>query len=140
MSEGSQVFCEQGDDLPEREAAKLADLILGRENLKLPVNIIFTGDKAIGELNLKYRKRPGPTDVLAFPADPELEILGDIYISVDTARRQAGEYGQSLMDEILRLVCHGTLHLCGYDHHQPDEETRMRGKEEHYLSEYTDGN
>ena len=61
-------------------------------------------------------------------------IVGEVYISVDTARRQAAEWRATLGDEILRLVCHGPLHLCGYDHHRAVDAVRMRRREEHFLA------
>jgi probable rRNA maturation factor len=82
-----------------------------------------------------------PTDVLSFPdeagdfvvgmAEP---YLGDIAISLPTARRQAAALGHSLDAEVAHLLVHGILHLCGYDHvDDPEAEARMRAREEHYL-------
>jgi probable rRNA maturation factor len=130
------LFSDRRGRLPRREAVALAGLILKGERKKLPVNIIFTGDETLEELNLQFRRLNRPTDVLSFPADPELGILGDIYISIDTARRQAREYRATLREEILRLVCHGALHLCGYDHHKKAETALMKKKEDHYLDRY----
>jgi probable rRNA maturation factor len=130
------LFSDRRGRLPRREAVALAGLILKGEKKKLPVNIIFSGDDALEELNLQYRRLGRPTDVLSFPADPELGILGEIYISIDTARRQAREYRGTLREEILRLVCHGTLHLCDYDHHRKAEAALMKKKEDHYLDRF----
>lgn len=129
----SSIFSDQRGRLPNRDAVALADTILRGERQTLPVNIIFTDDDALSNLNTRYRRKTGSTDVLSFPADPELEILGEIYISIDTARRQAAEYEATLREEILRLVCHGALHLCGYDHHDPADAEAMRRREKHYL-------
>lgn len=131
--EESSLFSNQRGRLPRKRATALADLILRGEKKKLPVNIIFSDDAAVEELNHLFRGRKKPTDVLSFAGDPELGILGEIYISIDTARRQAREYGVTLEEEILRLVCHGTLHLCGYDHHEEHDRKRMKAREEKYL-------
>lgn len=132
----SRLFSNQPGQLPEDDARTMADSILKAEHQSLPVNIIFADDAKLAELNRQYRHKSGPTDVLSFPADPELETLGDIFISIETARRQAKEYDATLTEEILRLVCHGTLHLCGYDHINPNDEQVMKKLEDKYLKEY----
>jgi rRNA maturation RNase YbeY len=132
----SNLFSNQRGRLPNREAITLADSILKSERQKRPVNIIFRDDAFLADLNSHYRQKRGSTDVLSFPADPELGILGEIYISVDTARRQALDFGVTLREEILRLVCHGCLHLCGYDHHRRNDSARMEAKAEKYLGRF----
>jgi probable rRNA maturation factor len=78
-------------------------------------------DAAIARLNADYRGTPRPTDVLSFSqiegAGPEGgHLLGDVVISVETARRQARERGRPLDEEVAALLVHGVLHLLGYDH------------------------
>ena len=91
------------------------------------LGLSLIGDEAIAELNLRWRQQPNPTDVLSFAAledemPPEagqdLE-LGDIVLSVPTARRQALEQNHDLGHELRWLVSHGLLHLLGWDH--PDD-------------------
>jgi len=130
----SRLFSGQRGRLPRRKAIALADMILKGEKRKLPVNIVFSDDRHLRKLNYRFRGKRHPTDVLAFPTDPDLYILGEIYISIDAARRQAREYKVTIGEEILRLVCHGTLHLCGYNHHRSTDTARMRKRENHYLS------
>jgi len=73
----------------------------------------------------------GPTDVLAFPSGestpaPELPVyLGDVAISLDRAKSQAEAAGHTLLQESQLLVVHGTLHLLGHDHSEPDEKRVM---------------
>ncbi|MCP9933806.1 MULTISPECIES: rRNA maturation RNase YbeY [Cyanophyceae] len=92
----------------------------------------LTGDATIAELNQAWRQHSGPTDVLAFAAqeeappapagvEPDWLELGDIVISLDTARRQAEAAGHGLQDELLFLASHGLLHLLGWDH--PDDDS-----------------
>jgi rRNA maturation RNase YbeY len=91
--------------------------------------ILFCDDSEIEALNLRWRGRPDPTDVLAFPSgDPPGDgiYLGDIAISVDTARRQGSRRGRSLEAEIHRLIVHGFLHLLGFDHETDDGQMRRR--------------
>jgi probable rRNA maturation factor len=86
------------------------------------VTIVFVSDRAMRELNRKWRGKRGTTDVLSFPAgddefdNPDGFNLGDIIISAEQAARQAAENGLTLEGEIKQLFLHGMLHLCGYDH------------------------
>jgi len=83
------------------------------------LSVTFVADEEIAELNNKYLQRPGPTDVLAFSLGQD-PLVGDIYVSVDTARRNAVEFDIPLREELLRLVVHGTLHVMGHDHPEGD--------------------
>ncbi|ADW17456.1 pyridoxine 5'-phosphate synthase [Desulfobulbus propionicus DSM 2032] len=93
------------------------------------VSVVFLGDAEMAAYNEQYRRKNGPTNVLSFPAAeggegfvaPENE-LGDILISVDTARREAGQQGHSLHHRLTQLIIHGMLHLIGYDHERSEEE------------------
>ncbi|MDT5062410.1 MAG: putative rRNA maturation factor [Acidobacteriota bacterium] len=86
------------------------------------VTVAFVSDRAMRELNRRWRGKGGTTDVLSFPAaQDEFEKLeglrlGDVVISVEQAARQAGEHGLSFEREVAQLILHGLLHLCGYDH------------------------
>jgi probable rRNA maturation factor len=86
------------------------------------VTVVFVSDRAMGELNRRWRGKRGTTDVLSFPAgQDEFEraagaMLGDVVISVERAARQAAEHGLSFEREVEQLILHGLLHLCGYDH------------------------
>jgi rRNA maturation RNase YbeY len=104
------------------------------------VTVVLTGDRRIRELNRTYRGIDRATDVLSFDIGDGLgrgEPLGDIVISVETARRQAREYGATLRTEVARLVVHGTLHLCGYDHQKPREAARMHGLTRRLVAKLT---
>ena len=100
---------------------------LVRQADAVSLGLRFTDDATITELNSSWRKKPEPTDVLSFAAledaldwmeSPCVE-LGDIVVSLETARRQAQEHDHSLERELNWLVSHGLLHLLGWDH--PDE-------------------
>jgi probable rRNA maturation factor len=84
--------------------------------------LVFVSDRAMRELNRRWRGKGGTTDVLSFPAEQaEFEknsgaTRGDVVISVERAARQAAENGLTLEEEIAQLILHGLLHLCGYDH------------------------
>ncbi|HEX8424469.1 MAG TPA: rRNA maturation RNase YbeY [Pyrinomonadaceae bacterium] len=90
--------------------------------------VAFVSDRAMGELNRRWRGKRGTTDVLSFPAgQDEFEsaagaTLGDVVISVERAAAQAAEHGLSFEREVEQLILHGMLHLCGYDHERDDGE------------------
>lgn len=115
--------------------------ILTSEKVDSGVDVIFVDDKFMRQLNKKFTKRNRTTDVLSFgmrggePEAIEYPSLGDIYVSLDQAKRQAEEYGVGFEEEVERLVAHGLLHLLGYDHANKKEENIMRKKEEMYLKE-----
>lgn len=109
---------------------------LGEADAALSLSLVC--DKAMRALNLKYRGRNAPTDVLSFPLDgapAEAErLLGDVVISVETALRQAADYDAPLQCEIYRLLIHGMLHLKGHDHERPAER-RVMEREERRLAD-----
>ena len=86
------------------------------------VTVAFVSDRAMRELNRRWRGKRGTTDVLSFPWEQdEFEkveglSLGDVAVSVEQAARQAEEHGLDFEGEVAQLILHGLLHLCGYDH------------------------
>lgn len=103
-------------------------------------SIIFVDDEKIHDINLNYRKVDRVTDVISFALcdDPDYiessPELGDIFIDLEQAKRQADEYGHSVAREVAFLAVHGYLHLCGYDHMTQEDEERMCQKQEEILS------
>jgi probable rRNA maturation factor len=97
------------------------------------LSVLVTGDRAIRRLNREWRRKDKPTDVLSFEQPPQTGLLGDVVISLDTARRQAAEGGRPLSEELARLFAHGLLHLVGHDHHEPAEARRMARAEVELL-------
>ena len=108
------------------------------------VSITLTNNAYIHELNRQYRNIDRPTDVLSFALNegvepevkdgPEINVLGDIIISVERAEEQAADYGHSLRREMAFLTVHGMLHLLGYDHMEEAERAEMQ-REEKYVME-----
>ncbi len=110
------------------------------------VSVSFVSNEQIQQLNLEFRGKDAPTDVLSFPLgedgqyDRNMETgalqLGDIVISIERAMEQARMYGHSLQREIGFLTVHSMLHLLGYDHEAGGlEQVRMREKEESVLAD-----
>lgn len=125
-------------------ALKLAG---GPENGEIGLTLV--DNSRIHELNRDYRGKDYPTDVISFAlmdesdeepeitageADYEDTMLGDILISTEKAREQAGEYGHSFERELVYLAVHGTLHLLGFDHEGEEERRLMRAKEEEVMA------
>ena len=88
------------------------------------LNVVFVNDKYIRALNKAYRSKDEPTDVLSFSYGPE-DLIGEVYVSVETAGRQAKEYKHPLSDELIRLIVHGILHIHGYDHEEDEDYKEM---------------
>jgi probable rRNA maturation factor len=100
------------------------------------LSLTIVDDEAIRELNRDHRGKDKATDVLSFPlasgggAPPGIErMLGDVVISVETARRQASAYDATLQREVERLLIHGVLHVMGHDHEEPGERAAMEAEE-----------
>lgn len=108
-------------------------MLAHRRLADVELSVALVGDAAIHALNREYRKKNKPTDVLAFPLlelDPRRGpapsgLLGDVILSIDTARRQARRHRRPLLAELTMLLAHGLLHLLGYDHQTDAEEREM---------------
>ena len=109
---------------------------------RIEVSIKLTDDDEVQALNLSYRGKDKPTNVLSFPmvmpdliaaianAGEEEILLGDIVLAYQTCAREADERGISIADHATHLIVHGTLHLLGYDHIDDDEAEMMEAVEQ----------
>jgi pyridoxine 5-phosphate synthase len=125
-----------------RRTAERLLVLTGMPDAEL--SLLLADDKQIAELNSSWRRKNGPTNVLAFSLTegPDsamaLNMLGDIVISVETAAREAEKAGLSLHSHLQELLVHGFLHLIGYDHEKSGSEAvRMHNKERELLQELT---
>lgn len=128
-----------------QRAAELAVEAAGGD-LTAEASVVLVDDGYIQTLNKNYRGKDYPTDVLSFAmqetSDDEPQVfgveedltLGDIFISIPTAVRQAAEYGHSVEREVVFLAVHGMLHLLGYDHESEADRLKMREKEEEVMA------
>ena len=110
--------------------------------LELPeaeLSILFVGDARIRALNRQYLQRDKPTNVLAFPMREgeasgfQPNLLGDLVISVETAKRQSSQFGLNEMSMVTLLMIHGILHLIGYDHERSKKEARQMALKQKQL-------
>jgi len=127
---------------------KIVRQVLKAEGVAPPyeVSLVFTDSETVQQLNRDYRGVDEPTDVLAFYMLPQKEAdssfalppngvtrLGEVIISYPQAVEQAKEQGHSPESELALLIIHGILHLLGYDHEKPEEESKMREREKGLL-------
>ena len=150
MLEEIEISVEEefGGLVEEDWARKIAQRVLKAEGGATPyeVSLVFTDSEMVQKLNRDYRGVDEATDVLAFYMLPQkgadssfalppdgITRLGEVIISYPQALEQAREQGHSIERELALLIIHGILHLLGYDHEQPEEEKRMRGREKELL-------
>ena len=98
------------------------------------VAYIFCSDEKILEVNRQYLNHDYYTDIITFDYTEGDVISGDIFISVDTVRSNADEFGVSFEKELNRIIIHGILHLCGFKDKQPDDKAEMTRQEDSALS------
>ena len=95
--------------------AKIANAVVGKKYKNSEVSIVLVDDKEIKKINREYRNINKPTNVLSFELGDD-ELLGDIYISLDTVIKEAKQENISVEHHTAHMVVHGVLHLLGYDH------------------------
>ncbi len=98
------------------------------------ISVIFCSDGYLLDINKRYLQHDYFTDIITFDYTEGDRLSGDLFISVDTVRANAEEYGSDFEQELCRVMVHGVLHLIGYDDHTPDDIALMRSKEDYYLS------
>lgn len=100
------------------------------------ISFVFCSDEYLLEINRQYLSADYLTDVITFDFTEENRISGDIFISVDRVKENAKQYKQKYYQEMLRIILHGILHLCGYKDKTDKEEKQMREKEDYYLLKF----
>ncbi|MBQ7164798.1 MAG: rRNA maturation RNase YbeY [Clostridia bacterium] len=146
------VFCEKEKYLDLKKLSEAVYNALGQED-NLSAELEFVSEEEIADLNKRLRKVDGVTDVLSFPSlegirgrviyrkdfpfdvEDKAVFIGSVAVCVKRAEQQAEEYGHSLEREFTYLVCHGLLHLFGYDHMTDDDKREMRALEEKIMTE-----
>lgn len=107
-------------------------LISERETLN-EVNFLFCDDESITEYNKKYLKHHYETDIITFKYKDSNTVESDIIISLESVKRNSLTYKCSYLSELLRVVIHGMLHLCGFQDKTKSQRMKMRKKENYYL-------
>lgn len=127
---------------PERVEAAVRHVLRAEGVDAAEISVALVGDGEIAALNEQYLDHEGPTDVISFHLHDRGEPpLGDVYVGVDQAARQAAGFGAFADEEVLRLAVHGTLHVLGYEH--PEGEDRagspMFTRQEALLRDFLSG-
>lgn len=102
------------------------------------LNYVFCTDDYLHQINLNYLKHDTYTDIVTFDqSEQDRTIEGDVFISVDRVRENAKQEGETYPAELLRVIAHGLLHLCGYKDKSPSEKHRMRKEENQAVAHYS---
>lgn len=117
-----------------RKLAALIGTMISKAGKKTgEINVIITNDEELRQINMKFLEHDYYTDVITFNYNNGDRIDGEIYISLDTVRLNAGNYKTSLRNEISRVIIHGVLHLLGYDDKSERERQEMRHLEDFWI-------
>jgi len=127
-----------GTKYPSAGLRQIAEILLGAlKQGRAELSIALVGDREMRPLNSKYRRKKQTTDVLSFLVEDQpmlgAKILGDVVISVEQARRQAKQRGNTLKSEMATLLIHGILHLLGYDHEKSPRQAKIMFARERKL-------
>ena len=116
---------------------KMIELLFRKENKSLErLYYIFCSDQKLLAINQQYLKHNDYTDIISFDLSSNDAVNGEIYISIPRVKENAQKFDQPFYSELLRVIFHGALHLCGYrDKKQPDK-AKMSEKESFYLNKY----
>lgn len=131
ISEFKQPFSEQNIDT-------IIDLILQEETKKQKgaICIVFCNDKQLLKINQEYLQHDFFTDIITFDYSEENTISGDLTISLERVKENAIRFKTTYFVELLRVIIHGVLHLCGYKDKRSLEKNLMRFKENLYLNNF----
>ena len=101
------------------------------------IDLIFCNDKYLFSLNKSFLNHDYKTDTLSFLlSDDKLPIIGDIYISIQRIRANSRDLNIAYKNELLRVIIHSCLHLCGYEDTPPASAVKMEIRQEHYLKQW----
>lgn len=97
------------------------------------LSFIFMNDESLIKINREFLQHNYFTDVIAFDYGEPDKIDGEIYLSIDTIKNNAHNYKVSLREEVLRVMIHGTLHLCGFNDSTEEEKKEMKKREDEWI-------
>lgn len=128
----------EGVDFPDIDQSRIEDWIATvarlHDRILGPLTYIFCDDAKIIEVNRQFLQHDYYTDIITFDYSRGRRISGDIFISLDTVRSNAEQIGVEYKTELLRVIIHGVLHLCGIDDKGPGEREIMEDNENQALS------
>ena len=119
----------------EEDFQRWIQLIIASERKKEgDINYIFCNDEYLHKINVDYLQHDTLTDIITFDYGKDNLLASDIYISIERVRENAQEFGVDFSTELLRVMSHGILHLCGYKDKTPEQSQQMRQKEEEKMA------
>lgn len=131
-------FISEDMAIPELNQTKVQSwiqLLTASHQKKLgEINYIFCSDPKIIEVNRQYLGHDYYTDIITFDYTEGIRIAGDLFIGVETVASNTEQYSLDYQEEMLRILAHGVLHLCGFKDKQPEEEKQMREEEAKALA------
>lgn len=121
--------------LKDKTGVKTFVLSMLKEEKKVvsKIDYIFCSDRYLLQINRDFLQHDYYTDIITFDLSENVKIVGEIYISVDRVKENAAVHKSTFTCELLRVIFHGVLHLCGYKDKTKNELTLMRQKEDYYL-------
>jgi len=134
---GIQYF---NEDVPSPKLLKrkttnwIKEVIVSEEKIAGDISFIFCSDDYLLDMNKKYLDHDYFTDIITFDYVEDSIINGDLFISIDRVRENAGLFNVTIGEELNRIIVHGVLHLIGYKDKMPNDKYLMTEKENFYLS------
>ncbi len=115
----------------------LSSLINKHQYQLLEVNYILCSDEYLLKVNKEYLNHDYYTDIITFDnSDQDKEIEGDIFVSIDRVKNNSADLQTNILEETIRVLAHGILHLCGYKDKTPEDASTMRSEENKAIELY----
>lgn len=111
----------------------ISSIIQSEEKVEGDINYVFCDDEYLLELNQQYLDHDTLTDIISFDYSVGNELHGDIFISIERVKDNAGDFEVDFSTELLRVMAHGVLHYCGYKDKSDEDEKLMRSKEDEKM-------
>lgn len=121
----------------DNQVQKVLVNLIHQENRNfVAISILYTDDEYLLEINKKFLNHNYYTDIITFNFNKDKDINGELIISLERVKENAKKYNENFNVELLRVLIHGVLHLCGYNDKGNLEKTVMRFKENIYLNNF----
>lgn len=135
---GKVVFNDTDIKTSFKDRTKIKEWInqaIKKEKYKLgELSYNFCSDEYLLQINIEHLNHDFYTDIITFELNEGKTIIGDIYISIDRVKDNAKQNNKTFNNELMRVLIHGVLHLCGYKDKTKKDAATMREKEDYYLS------
>ena len=135
----TKFFFQTKTSLQNRSNLKLfiTSIFKNEKTLVKDLNIIFCSDEFLLNINREYLQHDYLTDIITFEiSNDDNGITAEIYISIESVKKNAADYQSTMKNELHRVIFHGVLHLCGYKDKTKKDIVLMRSKEDNYLNHY----